>query len=88
MAKFTILVSIGELARTAATSSQEARREQMRSLVGSSGWPHGGLLITSVDAESGESRVWTAADGIPAYLAVAASTAVPGQWYPKPPRAL
>ena len=72
----------GRLARTATTSPQAARIDRMRALVGTEHWPHPGLVIPTVNAESGQPRIWAADDNIPVYLAVTASTAFPGQSAP------
>lgn len=75
---------VGRAALRANTSPAEVRIERMGELVGTAGWPHEGLLIPSVDVESGIPKVWTIADGVPVHLAVAASTAMPGQSAPIP----
>ncbi|OLT18684.1 hypothetical protein BJF78_00900 [Pseudonocardia sp. CNS-139] len=41
-------------------------------------WPERDLRITSVDARTGETVLWRAADGVPLAAALASSSAVPG----------
>jgi NTE family protein len=41
-------------------------------------WPDRPLLVTAVDAESGEFRAWSREDGVPVAKAVASSCSVPG----------
>ncbi|MEV6341512.1 patatin-like phospholipase family protein [Nocardia vinacea] len=74
----------GRAALRANTSPAEARIERMAELVGTGPWPHQGLLIPTVDAESGMPRVWSVGDGVPVHLAVTASTAMPGLSAPIP----
>ncbi len=50
--------------------------------VGGSGWPAKPLLITAVDCESGDLRVFEAASGVPIELAIGASCTVPGMFPP------
>lgn len=45
-------------------------------------WPDRTLLVTAVDAESGEFRVWSRDDGVPISRAVASSCTVPGIFPP------
>jgi len=47
-------------------------------LIGTDRWPDRRLLITAVDAVSGEPVVWDRASGVPFVHAVAASSAFPG----------
>lgn len=72
------LLRIGKLALRAHTSPEQARIERMKVLVGEGDWPHPNLLIPTVDIDSGEPKVWQAADGVPVHQVVAASTAMPG----------
>ncbi|WP_040739453.1 patatin-like phospholipase family protein [Nocardia tenerifensis] len=69
---------VGKLASNARTSPEQVHVDRMRALVAARDWPHPNLLIPTVDVDSGEPKVWRGADGVPAYLAVAASTAMPG----------
>lgn len=76
---------VGRLAREAdAALDGEAHRERMRDLVGTDEWPAGELLVTGVDAESGEPVVWDRSSGVPLTAAVAASSAAPGLARPVP----
>jgi NTE family protein len=52
------------------------------SRAGTERWPQGGLLVTAVDAESGEPVVWDRDSGVPLDRAVAASCAVPAVYPP------
>ncbi|MFF3212688.1 patatin-like phospholipase family protein [Streptomyces sp. NPDC002886] len=47
-------------------------------LIGAGGWPERRLLITAVEAATGEPVVWDRASGVPLVRAVAASSAFPG----------
>jgi NTE family protein len=66
-------------ARTVAGSEPKAVIEQW---VPSRAWPERRLLITAVDAETGEARVFDRDSGVPLPDAVAASCAVPLVWPP------
>jgi NTE family protein len=66
-------------ARTATGSEPKAVIEQW---VPSRAWPERRLLITAVDAETGEARVFDRESGVPLPDAVAASCAVPLVWPP------
>lgn len=57
---------------------------RMDALLAMPHWPNRDLIITSVDAESGELRAWTRTDAASVAEAVAASTAVPGVFPPIP----
>ncbi|MGI5204199.1 patatin-like phospholipase family protein [Spirillospora sp. CA-108201] len=75
---------IGRLALDAPAMPAERHRASMRYLVGTDTWPGTRLLITGVDAESGEPALWDASSGVPLSLAVAASSAAPGFAEPVP----
>ncbi|MFE9104056.1 patatin-like phospholipase family protein [Actinomadura geliboluensis] len=75
---------IGRLALGAAALPAREHWKSMRFLVGTDEWPPGRLLITGVDAASGEPVVWDAASGVPLSAAVAASSAAPGFAAPVP----
>jgi NTE family protein len=66
-------------ARTGAGSKPKAVIEQW---LPSRAWPERRLLITAVDAETGEARVFDRDSGVPLPDAVAASCAVPLVWPP------
>ncbi|GAA2251191.1 patatin-like phospholipase family protein [Actinomadura luteofluorescens] len=70
--------AIGRLALDAAALPTERHHASMRYLVGTDTWPDTRLLITGVDAESGEPALWDSSSGVPLSLAVAASSAAPG----------
>lgn len=73
---------IGAMALAAATVSPEARREIVAARLPRPGWPDRELVITAVDAHSGEFLPITRDSGIPLVDAVTASCAVPGVWPP------
>ncbi|NYD46828.1 NTE family protein [Actinomadura luteofluorescens] len=75
---------IGRLALDAAALPAERHHASMRYLVGTDTWPDTRLLITGVDAESGEPALWDSSSGVPLSLAVAASSAAPGFAEPVP----
>jgi NTE family protein len=64
----------------ARTVPESERREVIRRRLPKTSWPERRLLITSVDAETGESRVFDRDSGVPLADAVAASCAVPLVW--------
>ncbi|MEV5750638.1 patatin-like phospholipase family protein [Actinoallomurus sp. NPDC052308] len=72
---------VGRIALAAETGDEEARRSRMAALTGAD-WPEHRLLITTVDVESGERRVWSRDDAVPLASAVAASSAMPGVYPP------
>lgn len=73
----------GELALTAKSVPEAARREVIASRLPVHDWPTSfQLLIPAVDTRSGAARVFTADSGVSLVDAVAASSAVPGVWPP------
>ncbi|MFF0413540.1 patatin-like phospholipase family protein [Kitasatospora sp. NPDC004745] len=69
---------VGRLALdTADPDAEQALLDNRRALIGTHPWPRH-LLITAVDAGTGEPAVWSAHDGLPLLHAVAASSAFPG----------
>ena len=72
---------IGALALETETVPEEARRQVMADRLPVHDWPQG-LVVTVVDALTGERRALDAASGYPLVDAVAASCAVPGVWPP------
>jgi NTE family protein len=68
---------VGRLAASASTGTPEAAIARMRLLVGTGRWPGGPLLITSVDAETGEPMIWDRHGAASLPEALAASTAFP-----------
>ncbi|MGC1214481.1 MAG: patatin-like phospholipase family protein, partial [Micromonospora sp.] len=73
---------IGAMALAARTPSEESRRAVIGSRLPSREWPARRLLVTAVDAGSGEFVVFDAASGVSLVDAVGASCAVPGVWPP------
>src|SRR5580698_911361 len=73
---------IGRMALAARTGPEARRREVIAARVPSGEWPTRRLLVTAVDAVTGEFTVFTAASGVSLVDAVGASCAVPGVWPP------
>ena len=73
---------IGKLAMAADVGTPEERIAVIGTRLSSHEWGDLDLHLTVVDAESGERRVITKADGIPLVHAVAASCAIPLVWPP------
>jgi NTE family protein len=77
---------IGSLALAAEqaglTPSEQERIDVIGSRLVSTEWPERALLITAVDAETGEFRTFDRDSGVPLVSAVAASCAVPGVYPP------
>jgi NTE family protein len=71
---------LGHAALKARTVPESERREVIRLRLPKTSWPERALLITAVDAETGESRVFDRDSGVPLADAVAASCAVPLVW--------
>jgi NTE family protein len=71
---------LGRAALKARTVPEAERREVIRRRLPNTSWPQRRLLITAVDAESGESRIFDRDSGVPLADAVAASCAVPLVW--------
>jgi NTE family protein len=74
--------AIGRYALEVDTVPEQVRREIIAGRLTVHTWPDGDLRIVAVDASTGETRVFTAADGVELVDAVAASCAVPGIWPP------
>jgi NTE family protein len=73
---------IGELALRARTEPEAERRVLIEQRLGRVEWPAGRLLITAVDAQTGEFTAFDSASGVALADAVGASCAVPGVWPP------
>ncbi|MCZ7437510.1 patatin-like phospholipase family protein [Micromonospora sp. WMMC241] len=73
---------VGALALSARTPSEESRRAVIAARLPTAAWPARRLLVTAVDAASGEFVVFDAASGVSLVDAVGASCAVPGVWPP------
>ncbi|MDH6123983.1 patatin-like phospholipase family protein [Kitasatospora sp. GP82] len=73
---------VGQIALAAETGPEQAHVTRMRAMAGTDHWPDRKLLITAMDAETGEQEVFDRASGAPLPSAVAASTAFPGIYPP------
>ncbi|MBD0670931.1 patatin-like phospholipase family protein [Streptomyces sp. CBMA156] len=72
----------GRIALAAETGPEQAHVARMRAMAGADQWPDRKLLITAMDAGTGEPKVLDRASGAPLSSAVAASTAFPGIYPP------
>jgi len=72
----------GAIGLSATTGSERDRRAVVESRLPSHDWPERRLVLTAVDAQTGELRLFDRASGVPLVDAVAASSAVPGVWPP------
>jgi NTE family protein len=75
-------VRIGALALAAATIDEPTRRRVIEQRLPVHEWPQTRLVVTAVDAVSGDLAAFDAASGVGLVDAVAASSAVPGVWPP------
>lgn len=74
---------IGGLALQARTRSEAEWVGSFSTLIGGLGtWPERRLLLTAVDAATGELAVWSRESGVPIHRAVASSCTVPGLFPP------
>lgn len=73
---------IGALATAAATVTEAERREIIASRLPSEEWPARSLVVTTVDARTGERVIFDRSSRLSLVDAVAASCAVPGIWPP------
>ena len=73
---------LGRASMAARTVPESERRAIIESRLRSQTWPERRLLITAVDAETGEARVFDRDSGVALATAVAASCAVPIVWPP------
>ncbi|MCA2223954.1 patatin-like phospholipase family protein [Nonomuraea aurantiaca] len=73
---------VGRIAIEAPTMLEAERIALMESLITARRWPDRRLLITAVNAETGEPEVWDRDSGAPLVAAVAASSAMPGAYPP------
>ncbi len=71
---------IGRAALRSRTVDPQVRRAVIEKRIGSGGWPERALMITAVDANTGERRVFDRNSGVDLVDAVAASCAVPTVW--------
>ena len=72
----------GRLALAADTMPEVDRREVIASRLASLDWPAERLLITAIDAQSGEFTIFDRDSGASLLDAISASCAVPGVWPP------
>jgi NTE family protein len=75
-------VRLGRMARRARTEPPEKRRAVIEARLGTNAWPASQLLITAVDADTGEFTAFHSGSGVDLVDAVGASCAVPGVWPP------
>ncbi|MEJ3747923.1 patatin-like phospholipase family protein [Actinomycetes bacterium KLBMP 9797] len=75
---------VGRMALAARTIPVAERRAVIASRLPSHDWPDLRLLVTAVDADSGEFVVFDRDAGVSLVDAVTASSAVPGVWAPVP----
>jgi NTE family protein len=75
-------VRLGRMAVRARTGSAAGRRAVIAARLGTHDWPAGHLLITAVDADTGELATFDSGSGVDLVDAVGASCAVPGVWPP------
>jgi NTE family protein len=73
---------LGRLALSTRTISEAERRAVIASRLPAHEWPDRRLLVTAVDAATGERTAFDRDSGVPLVDAVAASCAVPGVWPP------
>lgn len=72
--------AIGELALVADTVDWPTRRAVIEGRIGTDAWPDRDLVVTAIDAHSGEFRTWTRSDGVGLIDAVGSSCAVATVW--------
>lgn len=72
--------AIGEIALNASTADWPTRRAVIQGRVGTDEWPAGNLVLTTIDAHTGEFITWTKDSGVGLIDAVASSCAVAGVW--------
>jgi NTE family protein len=73
---------LGRLARASPPLAEAQRRAVIGAWLPSHEWPAQRLLITAVDADTGESATFDSSSGVSLIEAVSASCAVPGVWPP------
>ena len=69
--------SVGKSARAAGIPGERTWLNAIARYVPEGAWPAKELLVTAIDAGTGELRVWDRDAGIPIFVAVASSCAVP-----------
>jgi NTE family protein len=78
----TARARVGRMALEARTVPEQARRRAIEARLPVHEWPAQRLVITAVDAATGELVLFDRDTGVPLVDAVAASCAVPGVWPP------
>lgn len=73
---------VGALARSARTVPEQERKQVIAARLPVHDWPARRLVVTAVDAVTGEFVPFDRESGVPLVDAVAASCAVPGVWPP------
>lgn len=71
---------IGQIALNNSFVDWPTRRAVIEGRVKTDEWPDRNLIVTTIDAESGEFRTWSKDDGVGLIDAVASSCAVAGIW--------
>jgi len=71
---------IGKIALSNSFVDWSTRRAVIEGRVQTDVWPERHLIVTTIDAESGEFRTWSRKDGVGLSDAVASSCAVAGVW--------
>jgi NTE family protein len=75
-------IRLGRMAVRSRTEPAADRRAVVAARLGTHDWPAGNLLITAVDADTGEFVTLDSSSGVDLVDAVGASCAVPGVWPP------
>jgi NTE family protein len=75
-------IRLGRMAVRSRTEPAAQRRAVVAARLGTHEWPAGNLLITAVDADTGEFTTFGSGSGVDLVDAVGASCAVPGVWPP------
>lgn len=75
-------IRLGRMAVRSRTEPAAARRAVIAGRLGTHDWPAGNLLLTAVDADTGELVTFDSSSGVDLVDAVGASCAVPGVWPP------
>jgi NTE family protein len=71
---------IGELALSATTVDETTRRAVIQKRIGTDTWPERDLMVTTINAKSGQFVTWDKSSGVSLIDAVASSCAVPTVW--------
>jgi NTE family protein len=75
-------IRLGRMAVRSRTEPAADRRAVVAARLGTHDWPAGNLVITAVDADTGEFVTFDSSSGVDLVDAVGASCAVPGVWPP------